>query len=130
MRKGQHAFQHAADLTLVAEDLVHKEEPISMLLPPRDPMLGRKDPDPGGGGISKGGPATNFPPPIACATTTSGCLLTSDSRFGGKTGEDHPGWKADNTMTAVKGATGVTVCLLRAASARIPFAEEANSNAV
>ena len=114
----------------MAEDPVHDEEPVPTRLSPRDHMLGRKDPDPWRGGVPEGGPTTNCPPPIAWATTARGCLLTSNSRFGGKTGEDHPDWKTDETMTTVKGATGVTIHLLRAASTRVPFTKEVISDAV
>ena len=114
----------------MGEDLVHKEEPVHTLLPSRDPVLGREDPEPGKGGVPKGGAATNCQPPIVCATTASRCPLTSNSRFGGNTGEDHPSRKADNTTTAVKGAIGVTVRLLRAAGARAPSVKEASSDIV
>ena len=89
-REGRQAFLHAADLTLIAENLAHMEELVPAVLPLRDPMLGREDPEPGEGCVPEGGPITNCPPPIACSTTLSRCPLTSNIRFGGKTGEDHP----------------------------------------
>ena len=73
---------------------------------------------------------TNFPPLIVCATTASRCPRTSDSCFGGKTRDNHPSRKANNTRTAVNGAIGVTVHSLRVAGDRAPSVKEVSSDIV